>query len=137
MNGAGVSTKKPKGGLEVSSDQITSELVAIRERIAALETIASLSNRAVVEKYVTDAITSSQAKTIMIACEVAKTREELTKPLGYATSQALDHHLKPLRENDLLQQSSNSSGKMTFEWSNLFRRLPKTTIKRILGKGKK
>jgi len=47
-----------------------------------------------------------------------------------------DHHLKPLREADLLRQRVEEDGTVVFEWSNLFRRLPKTTIKSILGGAK-
>jgi hypothetical protein len=132
-----LATRKPLEGLEVSSEQLKSELVEIKERIAALETIASLSNRAVVEKYVGECIKSPQAQKIMRACETAKTKERLVKELNFESPQALDHHLKPLRENDLLQQNFNSGKLLTFEWSNLFRRLPKASVNKLLGISKK
>jgi hypothetical protein len=127
---------KQNDSLEVSSGQLQSELIEIKEKVAALETIASLSNRSVVEKFVSENVKSLQAKRIMRACEIPKTRDELTAELDFASSQALDHHLKPLRESDLLQQRFNSGGKLTFEWSNLFKRLPKAAINKILNSAK-
>ena len=35
-------------------------------------------------------------------------------------------------EADLLRQHIDDDGTLTFEWSNLFKRLPKTIIKKIL-----
>jgi len=55
--------------------------------------------------------------------------------LQFASRQALDHHLNPLREADLLRQHFDDDGTQTFEWSNLFRRLPKKALKDILGSG--
>jgi hypothetical protein len=43
--------------------------------------------------------------------------------------------LKPLREADLLRQKIADDGTVVFEWSNLFRRLPKSAIKSILSGG--
>ena len=44
------------GELEVSSEQLKIELIEIKERIGALETIASISNKEAVEKWVRDHI---------------------------------------------------------------------------------
>jgi hypothetical protein len=53
--------------------------------------------------------------------------------LDFASAQALDYHLSPLRENDLIRQHFDDDGTtQTFEWSNLFRRLPKKTLNQIL-----
>ena len=51
---------------------------------------------------------------------------------GFKSGPALDHHLKPLREADLIQQRFDDNGTQTFEWSNLFKRLPKKTLRAIL-----
>ena len=125
-------TREKKTSLEVSSDQITSELIEIKDRLAALETIASLSNRQVVESYAKETLKSAQSKKIMRLCEQPQTKETIRVALNFASTQALDNHLKPLREDDLLQQSRNSEGLLTFSWSNLFRRLPKKDRERIL-----
>jgi len=120
------------GNLEVSSDQLRAELIEIKERVGALETIASLANRPVVEKYVREHLTTDKGKQIMAECEEPRTREQLRSKLGYGTVQALDHHLKVLREDDLLHHRHGEDGKLTLEWSNLFKRLPKGTRIKIL-----
>lgn len=121
-----------KDRLEVSSDQLKSELIEIKERVGALETIASISNRSVVETYVRGQIKTDNARRIMALCSEPRTRQELTAKLGLASRQALDHHLRPLREADLIQQRFDDDGNLTLEWSNLFRRLPNRTLKQIL-----
>lgn len=126
--------KRPKkDSLEVSSQSMEDELAAIKDRLSAIETIQSISNAAVVRKYVEESLTSAKAREIMKECEEPRTRSELTARLKYNSAQALDHHLRPLREADLLREAVQSGGTIVLEWSNLFRRLPKKTIKAILG----
>jgi DNA-binding transcriptional ArsR family regulator len=132
MNGK--SSKRDE--LEVSSAQLRAELIEIKERVGALETIASISNRDVVEKFVRDHITTDKARQILKECEEPRTREYLTSRLKFASPQALDHHLNPLREANLVRQRFDENRKQTFEWSDLVRRLPKTTLKKILGPAK-
>jgi hypothetical protein len=124
-------TPKPDG-LEVTSDQVTAELIEIKERIGSLETIASLANRDVVEKQARSHLTTPQRREIMKKCEEPHTREQLKTSLKYVSLQALDNHLRPLREADLIHQRSHAVGKPTFEWSKLFKSLPKSTQKAIL-----
>ena len=69
----------------------------------------------------------------MTECEEPKTRSHLQTSFGYKSKQALDHHLKPLREAVLLRERVEDDGTIVFEWSNLFRSLPKSAIKSILG----
>jgi hypothetical protein len=57
MNGK--SSKKDE--LEVSSAQLRAELIEIKERVGALETIASISNKDVVEKFVREHIATDKA----------------------------------------------------------------------------
>jgi hypothetical protein len=124
---------KPKrtDRVEVSSDQLKSELIEIKERLSALETIASVSNRKEVETYVRSCLTA-KGKLVMKECEEPRTKECLISKLGFASAQALDYHLTPLRRDDLIQQHVDDDGTNTFEWSNLFRRLPIKTLKKIL-----
>jgi len=130
MNG-----KLKKGtNLEVSSDQLKEELIEIKERVGALETIASLANRTVVEAYVRSHLTTPKGKRIMQECAEPRTREQLISKLGFASAQALDYYLTPLREDDLIRQHFADDGTQTFEWSNLFKRLPKKTLKEILAR---
>jgi hypothetical protein len=118
--------------VEVSSDQLKSELIEIKERLSALETIASVSNRTEVETYVRGCLTTAKGKQIMKECEEPRTKEYLSSKLSFASTQALDYHLSPLRRDDLIQQHVDDNGTRTFEWSNLFKRLPKKTLQKIL-----
>ena len=119
--------------VEVSSDQLKAELTEIKERVGALETIASISNRQVVETYVREHLHTDKGKEIMKECEEPRTRAYLIAKFGFKSAAALDHHLTPLREDDLIHTRFHEDGPQTFEWSNLFKRLPKTTIKKMLG----
>jgi len=121
-----------KDRIEVASDQLKAELIEIKERLGALETIASISNKAVVEAYVRSHLTTEKGRQIMKVCDQPRTREYLVSELGFASTQALDYHLNPLREDDLIRQHLDDSGAQTFEWSNLFKRLPKKALKEIL-----
>lgn len=128
--------RKKKPSLEVSSQPIQDELAAIKDRLSAIETIQSISNAATVKKYVEEHLTTNRAKELMKACEEPRTRSHLISTLKFQSPQALNHHLKPLREADILRQRIEDDGSIVFEWSNLFRRLPKSTIKSILTAGK-
>jgi DNA-binding transcriptional ArsR family regulator len=132
-----VNDKRPKkDSVEVSSQSLQDELVAIKDRLNAIETIQSISNAPAVKKYAEEHLTTSRGRQIMKECEEPRTRSHLRTTFGFNSSQALDHHLRPLREADLLRERIESDGTILFEWSNLFRRLPRTTIKAILGEGK-
>jgi len=124
---------KPKrvDRVEVSSDQLKAELIEIKERLSALETIASVSNRTEVERYVRGSLNTDRGRQIMKECEEPRTKEYLISKFNFSSAQALDYHLSPLRQDDLIQQHINDDGTRTFEWSNLFKRLPKKTIQKI------
>lgn len=128
--------RSKKDAVEVSSQPIQDELVAIKDRLNAIETIQSISNATVVKQYVQEHLKTKDAMKIMKECREPKTKSRLQTNFGYKSKQALDHHLKPLREADLLRQKVEDDGTIVFEWSNLFRRLPKSTIKSILGNSK-
>jgi hypothetical protein len=121
-----------KDALEVASQSIQDELVAIKDRLNAIETIQSISNAAVVKKYVEEHLKTKDAKKIMKECEEPKTKAHLQTTFNYKSKQALDHHLKPLRDADLIRQKIEDDGNIVFEWSNLFRRLPKSSVRSIL-----
>ena len=129
--------KRPKkDSVEVSSQSLQDELIAIKDRLSAIETIESISNASVVTKYVEQHLTTTRAKDIMRECDEPRTRSHLISKLKFNSGPALDHHLKPLREADLLRQKTEEDGPVLFEWSNLFRRLPKSAIKAILAQEK-
>lgn len=121
-----------KDSIEIESGQLQAELVQIKERLGALETIASISNRKEVEAYVRAHLPGGRGLEIMRECAEPRTREYLMSKLHFASAQALDHHLNPLRRDDLIQQRFDESRVQTFEWSNLFRRLPASARAQIL-----
>ena len=125
--------RSKRDAVEVSSQPIQDELAAIKDRLNAIETIQSISNAAVVRKYVEEHLKTKDARKIMKECEEPKTRSHLQSKFDYKSRQALDHHLKPLREADLLRLKVEDDNSLVVEWSNLFRRLPKSAIKSILG----
>jgi hypothetical protein len=128
--------KRKHDGLEITSDQVTAELIEIKERIGSLETITSLANRDVVEKQARSHLTTPQRRDIMKKCQEPHTREQLRTELNYVSLQALDNHLRPLRDADLIHQRGEGLAKPTFEWSKLFKSLSKATQKAILEESK-
>ena len=125
--------KRPKkDAMEVSSQSLHDELVAIKDRLSALETIQGISNAKEVKQHVEEHLTTKDAKKIVAECAEPKTRSHLQKTFGYNSPQALDHHLKPLREAQLLREKVEDDGTIVFEWSNTLRSLPKSAIKKIL-----
>lgn len=125
--------KRPKKDtVEVSSQPIKDELVAIKDRLSAIETIQSISNAPIVKKYVEEHLKTEKGKAIMKECAEPRTKDHLVSHFGFNSPQALDHHLKPLLKDDLLQRRVEEDGTVVFEWSNLFRRLPHSTIASIL-----
>lgn len=125
--------KRPKkDSMEVSSQSLQDELIAIKDRLSAIETIQGISNAKEVKQHVEEHLTTKDAKKIMAECAEPKTRSHLQKTFGYNSKQALDHHLKPLREAQLLREKVEDDGTIVFEWSNTVRSLPKSAIKKIL-----
>ena len=78
---SGNSNKKDE--LEVSSAQLQAELIEIKERVGALDTIASISHKDVVEKFVRDNITTDKARQILKECEEPRTREYLIAEFNF------------------------------------------------------
>lgn len=121
-----------KAAIEVSSQLMQDELGAIKDRLSAIETIQSISNATVVRKYVEEAFKTDKGKAIMKECAEPKTKDQLVARFKFNSPQALNHHLKPLLEDDLLRRHVEEDGTVVYLWSNLFRRLPKGTIASIL-----
>ena len=59
---------KKSTGLEVSSSQLTDQLIEVKERLSAIETILGLGNRKEVHEYVTETLKTPQAKKLMTLC---------------------------------------------------------------------
>jgi hypothetical protein len=128
--------RSKKDSVEVSSQSLQDELVAIKDRLSAIETIQSISNAPAVKKYVEEEKLTGKGKAILKECEEPRTRSHLRTTFNFNSDQALQHHLRPLLEADLLRQKVTDDDIIVFEWSNLFRRLPKSTIKSILDDAK-
>lgn len=122
----------PKHALEVKSGSIEAELIEIKERLGSLETIAGLANSREVLEHARKHLTSEQRFAIMRLCETPQTKEQLKITLNYNSVPALDNHLKPLREADLIHQRTNDEGLLTFEWSKLFKSVPKSSRSSLL-----
>jgi DNA-binding transcriptional ArsR family regulator len=124
-----------RNALEVKSGSIEAELIEIKERLGSLETIAGLSNSRIVLEYSKEFVKSENRIEIMRRCEIPQTKEQLRAALTLNSIPALDSHLKPLREADLIHQRTNEDGLLTFEWSKLFKSLPKSSRDSLLGGG--
>lgn len=132
-----MSDRKPKkASIEVSSGDITDQLVAIKDRLNAIETIQSISNAPAVRKHVEEHLKTDAQKRIMGECREPRTRSYLRTRFNYNSDQALAHHVTPLTDADLLRKEVQEDGTIVLAWSNLFGRLPKTVIKSILGERK-
>ena len=124
--------QKRKDSIEVDSDTLKAELVAIKDRLSAIETIQSISNAPAVKKYIEAEKLTGKGRAILKECEQPRTRSHLRSTFEFNSDQALYHHLKPLLEADLLRQKVEEDRTVSFEWSNLFRRLPDRSIRSIL-----
>lgn len=132
-----MSDKRPKkDGVEVSSQSLQEELVAIKDRLSAIETIASISNATAVRKYVEDHLKTDKQKAIMKECAEPRPKSYLISKFAFNSPQALDHHMKPLLKDNLLRLRVDEDRTVVFEWSELFRSLPNSAITAVLKAGK-
>jgi hypothetical protein len=124
---------KPRpDSVQVSSDQIDGRLATIEDRLAGVEAILAHANRKDVEELVASAIGgSAQRKRLLQLCETPRSIPELVAELKLNSGQALNNHLRPLRDNSLLQHASTQP-EVTYEWSSLLRRLPKAVREKLL-----
>lgn len=132
-----MSDKRPKkDGIEVSSQSLQEELIAIKDRLSAIETIASISNATAVRKYVEDHLKTNKQRAIMKECTEPRTKSHLISKFEFNSPQALDHHMKPLLKDNLLRLRIDEDRTVVFEWSELFRSLPNSAITAVLKDGK-
>jgi len=116
--------KKPEtSNVEITSQQLLNELIEIKDRVGALENVAGIANQEILIKYFGDVLNTPQRRQIMAACSEPQTRDQLVAKLKFNSSQALDYHHKPLREG--LIHETHCNGVALYEWSLLFKRLPK------------
>lgn len=121
-----------KDALEVSSQTLQDELAAIKDRLSAIETIQSISNATVVQKYVEEHLKTEKGREIMRECAEPRTKAHLIERFKFNSPQALHNHLKPLLVDDLLRRQIEEDGTVVYVWSNLFRRMPNSSIKAVL-----
>ncbi len=125
--------RKKANAVEMSSETLQEELIEIKERLGSLETVTSLAHRKEVEAQARGLLTTGGRRDVMRACEMPKTKEQLRVELKQPNVQGVDYHLNPLQDGDLIHQKADERGVLTFEWSRLFRSLPKQTKVSILG----
>ena len=116
--------------VEVTSQQLLNELIEIKDRVGALENVAGIANQDILIKYFREVLNTPQRRQIMSACREPQTRDRLISKFRFNSRQALDHHLRPLREG--LIHETHNDGVAFFEWSLLFKRLPKKRLESLL-----
>jgi hypothetical protein len=116
--------------VEVTSQQLLNELIEIKDRVGALENVAGIANQEILIKYFREVLNTPQRRQIMAACREPIARDQLISRFGFNSPQALNHHLRPLREG--LIHEAHSNGVSLFEWSLLFKRLPQKKTAALL-----
>jgi hypothetical protein len=132
MIGGGRTGKPGSANVEVTSQQLLNELIEIKDRVGALENVAGIANQEILVKYFGSVLNTTQRREIMAACEAPQTRDQLITKFNFNSPQALKFHLNPLREG--LIHETHSEGVALFEWSLLFKRLPKKEREKLLVK---
>lgn len=130
MIGAEGRSKSGSANVEVTSQQLLNELIEIKDRVGALENVAGIANQEILVKYFGGVLNTDQRRKIMAACETPQTRDQLIAKFNFNSPQALKFHLNPLREG--LIHETHSDGITFFEWSLLFKRLPKKEKEKLL-----
>ena len=77
-----------RDSVEVSSQPLQDELVAIKDRLSAIETIQAVSNASEVKKYVEQQLKTKDARKLMMECETPRTRSHLQERFGYNSGPA-------------------------------------------------
>ncbi len=116
--------------IEVTSQQLLDELREIKDRVGALENVAGIANQEALQKYFWSVLSTDERRRIMDALRTPLTKKEIQERLGKNSRQAVDHHLNPLREG--LVHSVHRDGVERFEWSLLFKRMPKRKRQEML-----
>jgi hypothetical protein len=128
-------SKVASPNVEVTSQQLLNELIEIKDRVGALENVAGIANQEVLVRYFQEVLNTPQRRNVMAACEEPQTRQQLMAIFGFNSPQALHHHLRPLREG--LIHETHVDGQALFEWSLLFKRLPRAKREALLDKTKR
>ena len=120
---------------EVASRSIENELVQIKERLSAIESLEGLTHQDVVAAHLEQVIKGSARRAeILRHCHDGPTKNELIGRCGFNNAPALDGHLKPLREDGLmLHTRQDDDGILHFIWSYMLQHLPVQRRRKILG----
>lgn len=124
---------KPDGNIEVTSQQLLDELREIKDRVGALENVSGIAHQSALEKYFAEALSTDQRRALMNALREPRSKKELQAQFGHKHEQGLNYHLNPLGEG--LVHSVHIGGVEKFEWSLLFKRMPKKTREALLASG--
>jgi hypothetical protein len=118
---------KPRpDSVQISSDQIDGRLARIEDRVSGIEAILAHANRDDIEALIKSGLGGNETrKKLMRLCERPRSISELVKELALNSGQSLNYHLRPLRDNGLLQHATTQP-EVTYEWSPLVRRLSKS-----------
>lgn len=124
---------KPRAeSMQVSSDQLDGRLAGMEDRLTSIEVILAHANRKDIEELVASAVGgSAQKKELLRLCETARSIPDLTAAMKLNSPQALNKHLRPLKEHGLIQHASTQPD-VTYEWNALLRRLPKSVRSDLL-----
>lgn len=121
-----------KDSVQISSDQLDGRLAKIEDDQRAILSILTHANKDQIEELVRDGIGgSAQRKQILRLCETPKSIAELVVALSLNSGQALNNHLRPLKEHSLLQHATTQP-EVTYEWSSLISKLPKAVREKLL-----
>jgi len=117
---------------EITSGQIHGRLIHIEDRLAGVEAILAHANRNEIEGLIKEAVGGSEhRKTILKECEQPKTIKQLQVKLGLKSSQNVNYHLTPLRDNGLLRHAKTDNP-ITYEWGPMIMRLNVATRDKLL-----
>jgi len=115
--------KVDEANVEVTSTQLLNELIEIKDRVGALENVAGIANQEILVKFFREVLNTPQRRQITAACHEPQSRSQLMTKFKFKSPQALNHHLKPLRES--LIHETHADGEPLYEWALLFKRLQK------------
>lgn len=120
-----------QANIEVTSQQLLDELTEIKDRVGALENVAGIAHQDILAAYFKSVLSNDERRSIMNALRDPLTKKELQTRFDYRSRQALEYHLNPLREG--LIHIKHEGGAEKFEWSLLFKRLPKKKREDLVG----
>ena len=119
--------------MESRSPDVTHELQQIKERVTTVESILAHVHADKILDLVRNAIKGNVVKkAILRYCTEPRSKEELRSHLNLKSSQAVDHHLAPLRFDGLIEETAPSPGRVAFLRARIIEKLPKRDLRDLL-----